>query len=346
MTDVSGPVEPAPQATARRDQSLDQAKGLLIALVVIGHLVSGTVVLPASSAWYIAMRDAIYLFHMPAFFFVSGIIFTFSAGKTDTAVTGQIARRADRLLVPYTLMGIFISLGKYGAQFFMHVDNFVPKANFSQTFFDGISGLFVTTSHSASGSIWFLLAYFVCLSIAIPLARSRHGARWMLVLTAILFLTPRIPFFYLDKLSDNAVFFAMGWLYRADARRPEWLKRRLPGWAIATGLFLLIFPALHFHSAALLWRLLFGAGAALLILWAMEKVASPLLAGLGAASMIIYVLNTPIIGVVRAIFLKLHMFDTAFSLFLVIATIAAIAIPVLVKRRVVLRSAILSRYLG
>jgi hypothetical protein len=62
--------------------------------------------------------------------------------------------------------------------------------------------------------------------------------------------------------------------------------------------------------------------------------------------MIIYVLNTPIIGVVRAIFPKLHMFDTAFSLFLVIATIAAIAIPVLVKRRVVLRSAILSRYLG
>jgi fucose 4-O-acetylase-like acetyltransferase len=54
-----------------RDQRLDSAKGILIGLVVLGHL------LEATSAWNAGMirlpLTIIYMFHMPAFVFLSGI---------------------------------------------------------------------------------------------------------------------------------------------------------------------------------------------------------------------------------------------------------------------------------
>lgn len=57
--------------TPVRDQRLDSAKGILIGLVVLGHL------LEATSAWHADLirlpLTMIYMFHMPAFVFLSGI---------------------------------------------------------------------------------------------------------------------------------------------------------------------------------------------------------------------------------------------------------------------------------
>ncbi|HET7414665.1 MAG TPA: acyltransferase family protein [Arthrobacter sp.] len=57
--------------STRRDQRLDSAKGILISLVVLGHL------LEATSAWNADMirlpLTIIYMFHMPAFVFLSGV---------------------------------------------------------------------------------------------------------------------------------------------------------------------------------------------------------------------------------------------------------------------------------
>lgn len=57
--------------STQRDQRLDSAKGILISLVVLGHL------LEATSAWNAEMirlpLTIIYMFHMPAFVFLSGI---------------------------------------------------------------------------------------------------------------------------------------------------------------------------------------------------------------------------------------------------------------------------------
>jgi fucose 4-O-acetylase-like acetyltransferase len=71
--------------------TIDVARGIGILLVVIGHNA-----LFRDSAH--ALYEAIYLFHMPLFFFVSGVTFRLtSAGEA-------VRKRARALLVPYFLM--------------------------------------------------------------------------------------------------------------------------------------------------------------------------------------------------------------------------------------------------
>jgi fucose 4-O-acetylase-like acetyltransferase len=336
----------APGSAGARDSSLDRMKGVLIVLVVIGHLVSGRVTLSGGNEWYWTLLQVIYLFHMPAFFFVSGLIFALSLHKPRGSVGGQILRRADRLLVPYALMGLAIFFGKYAAQSVMNVDNFRDYGGFAETVSGGLFDLFVDTPNSPSTSIWFLLAYFLCLALAIPLARWKQGAWAMLAVTALAFVAPRVPLFHLDKLADHAVFFALGWIYGCDERISGWIKRHVQPWALALALFLLVVPALEFLQLARVWSLIFGTGASLLILWQMAEARPGLLDLLGRASMIIYVFNTPIIGLVRAAFLQAGAFEQGFVLFLIAATLAAIAIPVLVRQWIVSRSRLLTKYLG
>ena len=88
--------------TTRREAWIDRLKGILIFLVVLGHVLGG---------WYHIADDSskptlsfifklIYLFHMPAFFFLSG--FTFS----DSNGWQWYVRKIKRLIVPYFAFGI------------------------------------------------------------------------------------------------------------------------------------------------------------------------------------------------------------------------------------------------
>ena len=73
---------------ADRDRSLDAAKGLLIFLVVMGHA------LPGGSA----VTEFIYLFHMPAFVFISGVL-TRDAPLSAARVDGLLKRLLAPLLI-------------------------------------------------------------------------------------------------------------------------------------------------------------------------------------------------------------------------------------------------------
>lgn len=81
-------------APGRRDALLDNAKFLLIALVVIGHALApsrGTPVVDAVSTW-------IYAFHMPAFIVISGYL-----SKSFDASPRRVERLVLALAVPYLL---------------------------------------------------------------------------------------------------------------------------------------------------------------------------------------------------------------------------------------------------
>ncbi|PCC25503.1 hypothetical protein CIK75_07425 [Glutamicibacter sp. BW78] len=93
----------------RRDQRLDIAKGLLIGLVVLGHLLEGTNVWSATTVRL--PLTLIYAFHMPAFAFLTGI----------TGTPKNLVRRVGPLLVLLVLFQ-FLYFGatrvlKPGAEF-------------------------------------------------------------------------------------------------------------------------------------------------------------------------------------------------------------------------------------
>lgn len=84
---------------------IDRYKGLLIILVVMGHVIGG--------AYHITQESAqpflhyayltIYAFHMPAFFFIAGITWRIKEGGSFGFF---VAKKAKRLLLPYVIFGL------------------------------------------------------------------------------------------------------------------------------------------------------------------------------------------------------------------------------------------------
>jgi len=82
---------------------VDYAKAIGIILVVYGHVARGLVksgILPNSSYFH-AVDDFIYSFHMPLFFFLSGLFFLHSMNRRGAG--GVILSKIDTIVYPYIL---------------------------------------------------------------------------------------------------------------------------------------------------------------------------------------------------------------------------------------------------
>jgi fucose 4-O-acetylase-like acetyltransferase len=91
------------KSVENRVEWLDAVRGIAIVLVVLGHvwrgLNSGGLV--ASEAAFLALDRAIYLFHMPVFFILSGLLF--EATVRRNGVAGSFIRRVETILYPLVL---------------------------------------------------------------------------------------------------------------------------------------------------------------------------------------------------------------------------------------------------
>lgn len=100
------PADGRPTVVARlaapRDPSLDIVKGIAITLVVLGHTLQGL----GHRGWWNTpssrlLIDFIYSFHMPAFFFVSGLLVSGSMARRSTS--GFLIDKVRTILYPYLL---------------------------------------------------------------------------------------------------------------------------------------------------------------------------------------------------------------------------------------------------
>lgn len=81
---------------------------MLIFLVVLGHLAGGVSHSCTGSAQGALqfIYKWIYLFHMPAFFFVAGITQGLRGSNSSRSLRSFVERKAERLLVPYAVWGV------------------------------------------------------------------------------------------------------------------------------------------------------------------------------------------------------------------------------------------------
>ena len=90
-----------------RNTTLDLAKGILIILVVLGHAIqySGNGNWEDSQLFFddIVFR-AIYSFHMPLFYFASGLFF-----KTNLKITTYLKKLTKQIILPYIIFSIIFS---------------------------------------------------------------------------------------------------------------------------------------------------------------------------------------------------------------------------------------------
>lgn len=155
---------------------IDIAKGILIILVVIGHVLKGSVFITK------AMIRIINAFHMPAFFIISGLL------TDETKLRSQdfwkyIKKRANRLLIPYV---VFELLGGFWQMLLMGRS----AVNITRI----ISGIF--TVHCHVGADWFLIAMFLSEVLLYWIVKLKSNA-WHFVVIILSFLIA----FYLPELN-------------------------------------------------------------------------------------------------------------------------------------------------
>lgn len=93
-----------------RNKKIDIFRGILIILVVIGHIGQGII------------HDIIFLFHMPLFFIISG----FLLDREHLMKIGYVRSKVKKMLIPYVI--------------YLLIDLFVVKKNIQLVQFYMVSG--------------------------------------------------------------------------------------------------------------------------------------------------------------------------------------------------------------
>lgn len=304
-----------------RDDSYDVAKGLCIVLVVFGHAERG---LNGSGApphfTLLGFADyAIYTFHMPFFFFVSGLFFS----GQNTAPNDFFAKLGKNIAYPYLLWSVL-----HGSLMVM-----MGHLGLTNTTIDFTRVLGILWNPISP--FWFLYALFFCQLASYifawvpPLVRMVFALALFILVFVYLHSQP-VPW----DIAYGFIYFTLGIIAKQYGFQQWRYTMRsclalLAAFAISTGFSwqIEIPERLPFLSAILGIFLIVAISQALVI---RENAISLMLKTLGQLSVGIYVMHIIAIGFGRAVAVKLlHVTDMA-SL-LATTTIIGIALPALVQ---------------
>lgn len=317
--------------TRPRLENVDIAKGIAIALVVWGHIVAGSQ--PEGNAWYGLTQDFVYLFHMPFFMFLSGIVAGYGY-RPVVNLSGWrlfVWKKAARLLPAYLLLAVVIVLGKSVASHFLYVDN-VP-ASIS----GGVLDVLFRPANSSAKSLWFiyvLFFYYVALHPLMLLFRSNLVA--ILIFAVAIQFVPAPDFLLLNRFCKFLQFFALGML----------VGRYYIQFEIGVAKFGLMGCVLFLvlASGALLWpydeaKVVVGWASIPAIFYLIHSMVIPKLREKfliwGKYSFVIYLFNTIFIGLVKAVGLKVVSWNGAgFLLFFPIMFVAGQFLPIVLKQQI------------
>jgi len=183
---------------------IDVCKGLCIVLVVYGHISGGLAAagtLAADSMW-MKLRDWVYLFHMPAFFVLSGI---FAPRLSQLSVRGFLAGRLRTIFYPYAIWTVIIVASQFAMIRFVNNPPELSRA------------LYFLVEPYGYG-LWFLYSLFLISVIFYSLARWRVSPLIMVFLAATLSLLASRDFFGGWPIFNTAMNFFIFYATAACAR--------------------------------------------------------------------------------------------------------------------------------
>lgn len=297
----------------KRVKWIDVAKGLGIILVVMSHA-------PINDT----LKDFLFAFHMPLFFYLSGIVY-----KTSNLSIGSfLLKKARGLLLPYFIFSFLTYiLWFYVTRHFPFTsgDNVDPIVPFS--------GIFISTpvdyQLTYNPAIWFLTCLFVVELLFYLYDRISNG-KWLPLFligcgvvgyASSIFIEANIlPWSVLVSLTA-IVFYGLGYFTKKIWVEQSWW-RVIPTVAI---LFFLTYLAQGLNSERIdmrgnvygdVWFFYLGAiaGAAAIILLAFKLERLNFLVYLGQYSIVILLLHYPTLNLVKASIyygLDMEMSDTS-----------------------------------
>lgn len=190
----------------KRDFWFDNAKAILIILVVIGHMSTGEY--SPKREWVENIGKFIYWFHMPVFMMISG---RFSRGRVDR---GEYAKAITSLLVPYLILHVCMlllySAGGVG----------IPDSTFLKPRF----------------GLWYFLALFIFVVATISLKKFRLLFPISIVVALAVNLFPEPLFGVFQRVCTFYPFFLFG--YFTSSRSFHFCQK--PWFRILSGVFLAV----------------------------------------------------------------------------------------------------------
>lgn len=164
----------APSSARGRVSWIDAAKGLGIILIVFGHIAS----VESPSLLYVY----IYAFHVPLFFFISGLTLKPERDPFGTMLRGKLRS----LLLPYlcyALLGYGFYIAGYGLAQALHLK--IEQFNYGP--WHPLLGVFIGTlgdGNLVNTPVWFIIALFCTFVIGYAINRwiPSMALRWVAVL--------------------------------------------------------------------------------------------------------------------------------------------------------------------
>lgn len=305
-----------------RELWVDYAKAIGIILVVYGHVARGVCQsFNSMNTGYQLVDSVIYSFHMPLFFFLSGIFFVASTKKHGHKK--MLLSKIDTILYPYILWSLLQGIIEFGLS---------PYTNGHATLTEVFSLLW-----EPRAQFWFLYTLLFCFLISSVFFRlisfQAIGIFFCLSIAVYLLHAYFISWSLISMITNNLVFFALGILFSKQSTQDTFSSP----WIL---LFLTIFfitSQYYFHSTLHLTYQAHGIPSLLLAIISIFFIASlssvlanlvqsKHLAFLGSASLAIYLMHI-IIGSGTRIMLNKFMGIHNISLHIIIGCVTAILIP-------------------
>ena len=158
--------------TVYRNKQIDTAKGILMSLVILGHVLLASSNLTRAGSFLLKL---IYSFHMPAFLIISGILFDREKQKSNDFQT-FLFTRAKHILIPYFIFeilgGIVQNVFAYGSR---------------ETAFTVLTR--IVTFQMYVGADWYLLTYFLAIILVYLANKYIQNDQYLLISAVLLFAT-------------------------------------------------------------------------------------------------------------------------------------------------------------
>ncbi|MBA9028825.1 acyltransferase family protein [Peribacillus huizhouensis] len=204
----------------KRDPYFDNAKAVLIVLVVLGHTLARMV---AENEWILTIYLFVFSFHMPAFILVSGYFSKKIKNKNDIWVL------IKKILIPYIIFQVIYTF-------------------YYQKLFDEQIEFTILTPRWA---LWFLISLF-CWNILLLIFSSRkYGIIFSIIVSLIIGYVGEVnEWLSLSRTFFFFPFFLVG--HFLEEKHFEWVKKKknaLIGW----GVLGLIFTSIYFYGETS-WR--------------------------------------------------------------------------------------------
>ncbi|MES9905678.1 MAG: acyltransferase [Sedimenticola sp.] len=301
---------------------VDYAKAIGIILVVYGHVGRGVynAGIPINKSFFLLSDSIIYSFHMPLFFFLSGMFFCQSLLKRGPIKL--LANKIDTVIYPYLLWSVIQGVVEVSLS---------PYTNGSVTYTDVFMLLY-----EPRAQFWFLYALFMVFVVAsiIYAHLSNHYIFSVFVCSSLIYLIQKdIPSpFHLNFITSNFAFFAFGvWFNRLGSLERLGSRKVFSAVLLAFILFQYVFHELlnltyadkGIYSFILtVISLLFVVS--LSIVFSRKPIAW--IAFIGSSSMVIYLTHILVSSGSRIILQNIFDVDSA-SMHTIIGCLLGIAVP-------------------